>query len=358
MRTTLIWGWCLLLVGGCTESVGVGRETDSESGRDSESDVGSDTGGDTDTDTDSDTDGDTDTDTDSDTDADGDTDTDSDTDADGDTDTNSDTDADGDTDTDSDTDSDSDTDGDTDTAPSLVPCPETMPTGGAPCDAEARLCSYGDDPRGVRCRPQAVCADGAWVVGTPECEAATDLGTCPAAPSALHGTECAEVGGYCAADDTRCTCGYSRVDSSEICEGGECDLYEEIVHSSSLIWHCDLQKDEACPASPPSVGSDCDGTPSYCRYFDVNCAVERNVFCETDHWESSPPSAATGFGAECDGNLVDPQTFCPAERPTPGTPCPAGFLDREALRCVYGCEFITCSGAEWIGASAIGLIIC
>lgn len=228
----------------------------------------------------------------------------------------------------------------------LTPCPDAAPTDGDTCDELGLECTYGTDPRGVRCRTRAVCTFGGWTVEEPPCSALVDLGECPMPSAELHGTAC-EPNAHCSNGAARCQCGDCYIESYEVCEGGLCNGISEVICGDTPVWHCDEQVQTGCPIDAPDIGAPCDDSEPYCYYFDPVCGEEIQTGCFLGRISALPP---LGFGEDCDGQFVDPEEFCPAEPPEPQTACSRGFRDPPALACDYGaCERYTCGGQIWQG---------
>jgi hypothetical protein len=122
-------------------------------------------------------------------------------------------------------------------------CPAAVPVNGKACAPVARMCTYGDAPRG-ECRPRATCVAGRWAAADGACAPAADPSECPGlVPDAT--VACAAAGQLCAyAGGVEC-----------VCLGG------------GAGWLCDTPRSPGagCPATAPNAGTACT-PPTSCTY--------------------------------------------------------------------------------------------
>lgn len=150
----------------------------------------------------------------------------------------------------------------------FIACPQVQPFDDSACLPEERRCEYGTDPRGSRCRPLAICAQGNWSVIDPGCIALPAV-TCPATREEAQGKACAPFDAYCSYDGLACHCTDCSDGPNPTCAG-----------MGQETWHCQTpHADGECPAAMPNLGVACLPEGKKCGY---GCSVGRR--CENRVW--------------------------------------------------------------------------
>jgi hypothetical protein len=170
-------------------------------------------------------------------------------------------------------------------------CPPDPPAHGTACPLAGFTCTYGDDPRGPRCRERAVCEESGWAVETPVCAALTEP-LCPADADPMRGEACQQALAICDVGDARCVCSNCREEVLTLCEGGVCDeVVDFSCDTETLQWICRTHASSNCPQNPRNLGGVCE-IGADCRYLDAEC--ENNFVTRCDAYRVV---SSTGFGS-------------------------------------------------------------
>jgi|CXWL01.1.fsa_nt_gi hypothetical protein len=156
----------------------------------------------------------------------------------------------------------------------FIPCPTEKPFNDTACLPDERRCEYGDDPRGPRCRPLAICDQGNWSVIDPGCVNAPTA-TCPATREQAQGQACDPFDAYCSYDGgLSCHCTDCTDGPAVMCAG-----------MGKETWHCQApHADSECPEAMPNLGVACLPEGKTCTY---GCDLGRR--CENRVWVKYTP---------------------------------------------------------------------